>query len=435
MRGEVNEKGHLVFGGCDTVKLANTFGTPLYVMDEDYIRDRCRGYVKALKDNGLEGMAVYASKAFLNMAMVRIIAEEGMGLDVVSGGELYTAYKAGFDLAKVFFHGNNKTPEEIAFAVEHGVGRIVIDHFAEIDMVEDIAKKRGKHVNALIRVKPGVDAHTHHYIQTGKQDSKFGFGISDGQAMEAAKWVMASKHIQLVGLHCHIGSQIFELKPFGLTAEIMEDFRLALFEETGELMEEINFGGGYGIHYTDADHPLDPLEYIKEIADALKARFAEHGLALPRFIVEPGRSIVGEAGITLYTLGSIKDIPGIRTYVSVDGGMGDNPRPALYQAKYEAVVANKAKAEAVRKVTVAGRCCESGDMLIHDIALPEIEVGDILAVFSTGAYNYSMASNYNRLPVPAVVLAKDGRAELMVRRQTYDDLLHYDEMPSWLSKA
>lgn len=428
----INEKGHLVIGGCDTVELARQFGTPLYVMEEDKIRAICRAYYKAIREREIDGMVAYACKAFCNTAMIRIMDQEGLGLDVVSGGEIYTALKAGFPMEKVYFHGNSKTKEELELAVQSGVGAIVLDSFPEFSAIEDICARKGRPTGVSVRIKPCIEAHTHEYIKTARDDAKFGFGIDDGDGMKAVKMALASKHMELKGIHCHIGSQIFDIEPFKMTIEVMVDFVKAVYEETGFTIPEINFGGGYGIHYLNSDDPLHPWEYVEAMLDEVKAVCAKKGVKLPRFVIEPGRSICGEAGTTLYTITGIKEIPGILTYANVDGGLSDNPRPALYQAQYTCIVASKANAPEVKTMTIAGRSCESSDLLIKDALLAEADSGDILAVFSTGAYNYSMASNYNRLPIPGVVLVKDGHAEAMVHRQSYDDLVKNDAMPSWL---
>ncbi|MDD5018686.1 MAG: diaminopimelate decarboxylase [Eubacteriales bacterium] len=428
----INEKGHLILGGCDAIDLAARFGTPLYVMEEDTIRGVCRGYVRAINGYPGGGKALFAGKAFLITAMCKIIESEGLGLDVVSGGELYVAMNAGFDLKNVYLHGNNKTPEDLRMAVKAGIGRIVIDSANEIGLLAGIAKELGRIQDVSVRIKPGIEAHTHEYIKTGQVDSKFGFGIGDGQGMRAVRDILAQPSLSLIGLHCHIGSQIFELQPFRDAVDVMLNYMLKVEQETGFVFSEINFGGGYGIHYTAEDAPLRPDEYVKTMLDELTALCNKKGVTPPFFVIEPGRSIVGEAGTTLYTVGDIKTIPDIRTYVSVDGSMADNPRPALYQAVYTCALAGKMDAPEETVVSIAGRTCESGDMLIWNAKLPETQAGDVLAVFSTGAYNYSMASNYNKLPHPAVVLVKDGRAELMVKRQSYDDLIKNDVIPSWL---
>lgn len=429
---DVNDAGHLMLGGCDAVKLAEQYGTPLYVMNENKIREVCRSYYKIIKETGINGLVAYASKSFTNKAMVKIIDSEGLGLDVVSGGELYTALSAGIDMKKVYFHGNNKTVAEMEMAVDHQVGRIVPDSIDEINALDEVCAKKGKRICVQVRIKPGIEAHTHDYIKTGTDDSKFGFGIFNGQAIAAIKTILESDNLDFAGLHCHIGSQIFELQPFIETVDVMTDFMLNVRAEFGVEIEEVNFGGGYGIHYVNTDKPLKPWEYVKAIIAALKSDCEKKGLKLPRFVIEPGRSICGEAGTTLYEVGSVKDIPGIVKYANVDGGMFDNPRPALYQAVYTSAVANKMHDKHFDEVAIAGRTCESGDILIKHAWIPKVERGDIVAVFSTGAYNYAMASNYNRLPIPAVVLVQDGKSAMMVKRQTYEDVCGRDEVASWL---
>lgn len=427
----INARGHLEIGGCDAVELAQEFGTPLYVMDEMHIRDVCRQYREAfIEKRG--GEVLYASKAFMTLAVCRIVEEEGLGLDVVSGGELYTAMKAGFPPQRIFMHGNNKQPEELKLALEYGVGRIVVDNFRELEMLNSLAGEMGVVVQVLLRVTPGVEAHTHEYIKTGQIDSKFGFTVPNGDALRAVKRCHSLPYLQLKGLHCHIGSQIFDMDSYGYTAGIMMELFKVIRDELGIVLEELNLGGGFGIYYTEEDAPATIAEYAEVVTDAVKKKAEEYHLPLPRLIVEPGRSIVGEAGTTLYTVGSIKDIPGVRKYVAVDGGMSDNPRPALYRARYEAVLANKAALSPQEVVSITGKCCESGDMLIWDIALPAVAPGDILAVFCTGAYNYSMSMNYNRLCRPAVVLVREGKADVIVERETYDDLLRNDRIPERL---
>ncbi len=429
---DINDKGHLMLGGCDALELAAAFGTPLYVMEEDTIRRVCRSYTQALNGYKGGGLVLFAGKAFMTTAMCKIVQSEGMGLDVVSGGELYVAMNARFDLNKVYLHGNNKTPEDLRMAVEAGIGRVVIDSSSEISLLAGIAAELGRVQNVSVRIKPGIEAHTHEYIKTGQVDSKFGFGIADGLGMQAVRDILAQPSLNLVGMHCHIGSQIFELQPFRETVDVMFDFMQDVKTQTGFAFKEINFGGGFGIHYTPGDKPLQPHEYVQTMLDELTSLCEERQIDMPAFVIEPGRSIVGEAGTTLYTVGDIKTIPDVRTYVSVDGSMADNPRPALYQAVYTCALAGRMNDPEETVVSIAGRTCESGDMLIWNASLPKVQTGDVLAVFSTGAYHYSMASNYNKLPHPAVVLVKDGRAELMVRRQSYDDLIRNDNVPSWL---
>jgi len=384
---KTNELGHLEIGGCDTVELAQKYGTPLYVMDEAYIRSVIDGYKEIFEREYGDGLVCYASKAFSTKAIYTICKEEGIGADVVSGGELATALAAGLSPSVIYFHGNNKTPFELEYAVKSGVHAIVIDSFYEIDVLDRICAALGKRIKALVRVNPGIDAHTHHFIQTTRVDSKFGFSIADGTAIKAIKAVIESKNIEFIGVHCHIGSQIFELKPFELAVEKMTDFIVKIGAELGVEVKELNLGGGYGVRYTDEDKPLKPQEYVGAIVAKLNECVKTKKIIKPKLIIEPGRSIVGEAGITLYTVGAIKDIPGIKKYVSVDGGMFDNPRYALYEAKYEALLAGRMNDEKTETVTVAGKCCESGDMLVIDALLPPAKSGDVLAVLTTGAYN------------------------------------------------
>ena len=428
----VNGEGNLVFGGCDVTKLAEEYGTPLYIVNESLVRGVCKGFKKTLDESGLKGKIYYASKAFTNVAMCKLVASEGLGVDVASKGELFTALSAGVDPKDIILHGNNKLADELEMAIDYKIGRIAIDGFEEIELIDLIAKQKNAKVDVVLRLKPGIDSHTHKFIRTAQIDSKFGLGIADGNALKAVKRIMSSENMVLHGIHCHIGSQILEVAPYELAAKIMTDFLIEVEKETGVMLEEINFGGGYGVHYTIKDEPLTPAEHMSTLIDALKKECAKKNIAIPNICIEPGRSVIAEAGITAYTVGSIKDIAGVRKYASVNGGMTDNPRLALYNAKYTAVIANKAGLKATEVVSVAGRCCETGDMLIWDAPLQETEVGDILVVFTTGAYNYAMSSNYNRVPIPAVVLVNEGKSELMVKRQTTEDLLRNDVVPSWL---
>lgn len=422
----VNPAGHLEIGGCDATELLKEFGSPLYVMDEALIRQNCRRYVQSFRQAYPDSEVIYASKVFSTRAVYRLMQEEGMGLDVVSGGELYTALSVGFPVDRIYFHGNNKSPDELEMALKAGVHRIVVDSFYELDLLNAIAAGLGKKADILLRLSPGIDAHTHHYIKTGTIDSKFGFCIANGQAMEAVTAAVSQPCLELWGVHCHIGSQIFDLASYEEAARTMMAFVRDMTEKTGAPVREVNLGGGLGIYYSEGDSPQPVEDYARRIGAAVRECAACFGLAEPRIIVEPGRSIVGEAGVTLYTVGAIKDIPGVRKYVAVDGGMTDNPRPALYQAKYEAALANRMGEPATERVSIAGKCCESGDMLIWDIDLPAARPGDILAVSSTGAYNYSMSSNYNRNLKPAVVFVADGKARVVVKRETYGDLLRND---------
>jgi diaminopimelate decarboxylase len=425
----INEMGHLTIGECDAVELAHTFGTPLYVFDENDIRLRCREYREGLSSNHPNTQVVYAGKAFLCLGMCRLIEQEGLGLDVASGGELYTAEMAGFPMDRILFHGNNKSHIELVQAVCAKVGRIVVDNLYELELLNSICRECNQYSDILLRITPGVNANTHSSIQTGQQDSKFGIGVHDGKAFDAVSLASKMSNVRLVGIHSHIGSQIFDLDSYQDTLDVVLDFCVEIKRKLGLEMEEIDLGGGLGIAYTEEDRPLSIREFSTYISKAFMDGCKERGLKPAKLIVEPGRSIIGAAGITLYTIGSIKDIPGVRKYVTVDGGMTDNPRVALYGAEHRAVVANKAGRDLEETVTIAGRCCESGDMLIWDVKLPAVEPGDILAVCSTGAYNYSMASNYNRLPRPAAVFAVDGKADLVIRRETYEDLIRHDVIP------
>lgn len=409
---KTNKLGHLEVGGCDVVGLAEEFGTPLYVMDETTLRDRCRQYVTAFRSHYPNSEVIFASKALCTVGISEIIASEGLGFDVSSGGELYTVLRTNVDRSKVYFHGNNKSPREIEEGLEAGIGCFVIDNEQELKNLEQAASRVNRTARVLVRVNPGIEAHTHEFIQTGKIDSKF--GVPQDQLDDFVKAVRKAGNIKLAGFHAHIGSQILDLKPFIAEAELL----LELTNKHGT--EELNIGGGLGIAYLPQHVPPSIDHFAREISKVLKDR------TTAKLVVEPGRSIVGTAGVTLYTVGAIKNIPGIRKYIIVDGGMSDNPRPILYDAKYEALIGNKVEAKPKEVVTVAGRFCESGDILIKEAELPPVNAGDILVTTCTGAYNYSMASNYNRVPRPAMVLANDGRASIVVKRESYEDLVSND---------
>ena len=423
----VNEQGHLTVGGMDTVELAKEYGTPLYIMDEGLIREHCRSFRESMdKYYGGQGLVCYASKAFCCKAMCRIMLEEGLGLDVVSEGELYTALSVGFPPEKLCFHGNNKTDHELSYALENGVGRIIVDNIYELERLDRLAEKTGRTANIMYRIKPGIDAHTHNFIMTGQIDSKFGFALETGEAYEAVKKAIECSHINLVGLHCHIGSQIFDIDPFVKAAEVMLTFIAKIKDELGFEVKELNLGGGFGIRYTEEDAPVGYDKYMEKVSEKVKEVCAEKNVKLPFILIEPGRSIAAPAGITLYTVGGRKEIPNIRTYVSVDGGLGDNPRYALYQSKYDVEVANKANLPKTETVTVAGKCCETGDLIGEGMPIQPVEPGDILAVLATGAYNYSMSSNYNRIPKPPVVMIRDGKSRVVVKRETFEDIVRND---------
>ncbi|GAA4061368.1 diaminopimelate decarboxylase [Amphibacillus indicireducens] len=423
---KTNEKDHLIFGGIDTIDLAKKYGTPLYVYDVNRIRANARSFVNQFEKLGVKAQVAYASKAFSSVAMLQVAKQEGLSLDVVSQGELYTALKADFPVGKIHLHGNNKSHAELKMAIENKIGCIVIDNFHEIELLDQLLNESNQKMDVLIRVTPGIEAHTHDYILTGNEDSKFGFDINSGQAEEAFKRLLKSDQIQLKGLHCHIGSQIFETEGFVLAVKrlfkLMNDWKINDQFDPAVL----NVGGGFGIRYTDEDQPLPLEDYVTALVEEIKAQANAYQMEFPEIWIEPGRAIVGNAGITLYEVGSKKEIPNVRNYISVDGGMTDNIRPALYDAKYEAVIANKVTAPKTYEGSIAGKCCESGDMLIWDLRLPEVVAGDILAVFSTGAYGYSMASHYNRFAKPAVVFVEDGKDKLVVERETYQDVSRYD---------
>ena len=426
-RCSVNENGHLAFDGVDTVDMAKKYGTPLYLLSENAVRENCRTYVNAVRENFGEGsFPCFASKALSFKGIYSIVGEEGMGSDAVSAGELYTANAAGFDMSRVFFHGNNKTDADIKYAIELGTGWFVVDNTDELDSLDKIAGEMGVKQKILLRITPGIDPHTHQAIATGKVDSKFGSAIATGQASAIVKLALEKKNVELHGYHCHIGSQIFEVEPFIQAAEIMIGFIAEMKSEYGFEADVLNLGGGFGVRYVK-EHPVfDYAGAIATLAAEVKKACAQRSLSVPKIILEPGRAIVADTCLTLYTVGSVKNIPDIKNYVSVDGGMPDNPRYALYQSQYEFVIANKAKAPYEYPCSVAGRCCESGDLIGENIMLQTPEKGDILAVEVTGAYNYSMASNYNRLPRPALVILNNGEDRVAVRRESFEDLIKND---------
>ena len=423
---EINNTGNLQIGGCDSINLTKEFGTPLYVVDEELVRGNCRTFKNNFSMEGIETEVIYASKAFLNLAVCKLISEEGLSLDVVSGGELYTAIKADFPVDKVYMHGNNKTRSELIMAIEAGIGRIVVDNKQELELLEYLCEELDKEIDVLLRVNPGIDAHTHEYIQTSKNDSKFGESIFSDDICCLLNRFENSRRINLKGFHCHIGSQIFDEKSFYQGISVMVEFLDRVKKECNFITEELNLGGGFGVYYSKFDTPIDLEKCLKNMLLLIKEKTMEMGLIIPKVLIEPGRSITANAGTTLYEVGGTKNTYGGKHYIFVDGGMTDNPRTALYGAKYEAVVANKMKLENKEMYTIAGKCCESGDILVKDIVLPEVERKDVLAVLSTGAYNYSMASNYNRIPRAAVVFVKDGQARLTVKRETYEDILRND---------
>lgn len=422
----------LYFDQCNTAELAKKYGTPLYVISENSILKQCNEVKSSFLDRYPNTRAAYACKAFCTLAMCKIMEREGFCLDVVSGGELYTAIQANFPPEHIEFNGNNKQYEELSMAVEYGIGRIIIDGLQELALLEQVCQEKGKTANILYRITPGVTLDTHEYISTGKKDSKFGIPLDDDVIYPAIEAAINSKHVNFLGIHFHVGSQLFDNSPYLSALETS----LKLMKETkkrfGFTMSELNVGGGYGIEYLSSDQKKPYSYFLDPVMERLQDFCTTESFPVPAVVIEPGRSIVGEAGLTLYTIGSIKDINGIRKYVSVDGGMTDNIRPGLYQALYEGVVANKAEEAPIEKVTISGKCCESTDILIKDTDVPAVTAGDIYAIFATGAYGYSMASNYNKIQIPAVVLVKDGRDELIVNRQSYDDMLHNELIPSSL---
>ena len=422
------KNNHLYLGGCDLVDLAKKYGTPLYVLDEKSIREICKNYKEAFKDYSNIKM-MYASKALCTSALVRILDEEGFGFDTVSAGEIYTVYKSGVNMSKVLFNGNNKSEKEIELAIDLGVGRFSVDNFYEAEILNKIAIQKNKTVEILLRITPGIECHTHDYIQTGQIDSKFGFDLS--QIDEIVELIINKySNIKLRGLHAHIGSQIFELKSYYDEVEILVKEISRINKKYSLDLKEMNIGGGVGVKYTIKDEPPK----ISDLADAITSAMHKYAVEIPTIYIEPGRSIISTAGVTLYTVGSSKQVPNGRKYVAVDGGMADNPRPSMYQAEYSAEVASSVNSENKEKVTIAGRFCESGDILINEIELPKLNPGDIICVYNTGAYNYSMASNYNRVEKPAMVLVNNSLSDIIVNRETLDDLISKDVIPSRLKK-
>lgn len=422
----INNLDHLEIGNCDTVDLAKEFGTPLYVVDETFVRGNCKLFKKNFSINGIETEVIYASKAFLNLAMCKLIAEEGLSLDVVSGGELYTALKANFPANKIYMHGNNKTRDELTLAIKSGIGRIIVDNIFELELIQYLCEKLDEKVDVLLRVNPGIEAHTHEYIQTSKNDSKFGVSIFSDEINELIYKFQTSDRVNLKGFHSHIGSQIFDEESFYKGISVMIEFMNRMKIDYDFITEELNIGGGFGVYYSDGDTPVDLQSCLQKMLLIVKEEIESLNLETPKVMIEPGRAIIANAGTTLYEVGGTKKTYGGKHYIFVDGGMTDNPRTALYDAKYEAVVANKMYRGNRELYTIAGKCCESGDMIIKDIELNKTEKNDILAVLSTGAYNYSMASNYNRIPRAAVIFVNNGQARLAVKRETYEDIIKND---------
>ena len=422
----INDSNHISIGGCDLSDMADEYGTPLYVFDEESLRHKCREFESEFSQRYPDVLVIYACKAYINPCLARIFREEGLGLDVVSGGEMAVAQAVNFPAEKVYFHGNNKSPEELDTALDWGLGRVVVDNFYEMQLLNDLARQKGRTQDILLRVSPGVDPHTHTHTTTGILDSKFGIPIEGGLAEKATKEAMEASNLNLIGLHFHLGSPIYEVEPYQTAIEITMSFAAKMRERYGFILKELSPGGGFAIQYTEEEPPPPVSEYASTIASAILENCKEPKMPPPRLVIEPGRAIVGQAGVAVYRVGSTKDVPGIRRYVSVDGGMGDNVRPAIYGSRYEAIVANKATDEADTRVTIAGKFCESGDILIKDIDLPEVDTGDLIAIPASGAYCLSMASNYNAAPRPPIVLVKDGGAKLIRRRETYQDLMVYD---------
>ena len=420
------ENGHLIVGGCDCVELAKKYSTPLYVLDETTVRKNCRLFADSMNKHYKKSLVLYASKALNCLEMCRIVNSEGLGIDVVSGGELFTALRADVPSEKIYFHGNNKTTDELKMALENNIGRIVVDNIFELEELNDLAERMNKCQKIMFRIKPGIDAHTHDFVKTGQIDSKFGFALENGEAYEAVEKAKSLKNVKLTGLHCHIGSQIFDDAPFIEAAEVMLKFYKQLKDELNITFEDLNLGGGFGIKYIEQDNPMAYDKFMATVSDVVHDYCSMNNLEVPRILIEPGRSIVGAAGVTLYTIGAVKEIKNVRNYVTIDGGMGDNPRYALYKSDYHALVANKADLSADYVATVAGKCCESGDLIGEDMKIQKPVKNDILAVLSTGAYNYSMASNYNRIPRAAMVMTNNGKDRVIIKRESYEDVVKND---------
>ena len=425
MTATVDGSAHLTIGGIDALDLVSEYGSPLYVFDEWTMRSMCRVFVGEFERRYARTKVLYASKAFANPAIAQIVTEEGLGMDVVSAGEIAVAKAGGVDPANLYFHGNNKTPDEIDYALDEGVGRFVIDSFHELELLNDKARRRAANQDVLLRLSPSVDPHTHVMTTTGILDSKFGFSIESGDAAEAIRRALAASNLDLIGVHFHLGSPIFELEPYSIAVDAILTY-LEPFKQDGLELREFSPGRGFAIGYLRGKLPPSVGSYADVITVAMRARCADLGFGEPTLVVEPGRSIVGRAGVALYTVGAIKDIPTVRKYVSLDGGMGDNIRPALYDAAYEAVVANRMDEDPAEVVTLAGKYCESGDILVRDVKLPRVEPGDIVAIPSSGAYAPSMASVYNMNPRPAMVMVAGGQVRLIRRRETFADMMSLD---------
>jgi diaminopimelate decarboxylase len=423
---KVDSQGHLLIGGCDCVELSKKFGTPLYVLDEDTLRSRCREFKTEFSRRYADTIILYASKAFLNLAVANILKDEGLGLDVVSGGELSIAQSVDFPKEKVYFHGNNKTADELKMALDWGIGRIVVDNLHELELLNSLARKKGAKQNILLRLTPGVDPHTHRHTTTGILDSKFGFPLANGQAETAISKALASSNLNLVGLHFHLGSPIPDTSPYQAAIRLVLNFAGEMKERHGLSLDEFSTGGGFAVRYTVDQQTPGVADYAEAITAEVSSLADKLGLARPKLTIEPGRAIVAQAGVALYTVGSTKEIPGVRKYICVDGGMGDNIRPALYEARYEALVANKVGDDESTTVTVAGKYCESGDILAREVRLAPVSAGDIIAIPVNGAYSIPMSSNYNMVPRPAIVIVKDGKARLIRKRETYKDLMRLD---------
>lgn len=420
----VLDSGELEVGGIKVSDLISEYGSPLYVMDGETLKQNCLDYVDTFKDHYPNAVVAYASKALLTVGIARRVAALGMGFDVCSGGEIYTILKAGVDTETVYFHGNNKSPQELRLAIENNI-RIVVDNQEELNRIKTLVAELGVTARVMVRLKPEIEAHTHEYIKTGQIDSKF--GIEKESLIPFIKDILVADGVEFIGVHAHIGSQIFDVDPYHDLVQIMLGYMEKIQNETGAIVAELDLGGGFGIQYIESDDPPNVREVLQKMISELKSGCQDRGMAVPKIIVEPGRSIAATAGLTLYTVGTLKSIPGIKEYAFVDGGMADNVRPIMYQAKYTFECANRATTAPDTTYTIAGKFCESGDVLAKNVQLPALEVGDLIAVYGTGAYNYTMSSNYNRFCRPAMVIVQDGKADVLVRRETYDDIIRLDQ--------
>ncbi len=425
----IDEKNRLTFDGCQLEALASEYGTPSYIFSENIIRNQCREYINTFQDSGIDFEVLYAGKAFLVQALARILNEEGLSLDVSSGGEIYIALAGGFPAERIYFHGNNKSEEELEFAIKNNIGTIIIDNLCELELVDKIANRLNAKVNIMARIIPGVDTNTHEKIRTGQVDSKFGIPIKE--FLDYFPTIINKDHLIYQGIHCHIGSQLFDIEFYNLAAKEMIEMIKSIADNFNIKTNMLNLGGGLGVRYTEEGSILPISDYVRQLIEKVRTICTEKKLAMPKILIEPGRSIIAEAGITLYKIGAIKEVKGLRKYLIVDGGMADNPRVSLYDAKYDALIVTKYRDLPVENVTIAGKYCESGDILIQNIKLPQAECGDLMVFFTTGAYHYAMSSNYNGFPRPPVVLVNNGKHGLIVKGETYEYMNQNHVFPEW----